>query len=63
MTFDGHVHDPIYCKMIIIAIFYMQSKDTNTQCVLWWKLKKVMVKKGVINPNFKSFMADIVQAN
>jgi hypothetical protein len=63
MTFDGHVHDPIYCKVMIIANFDMQFKDTDIQCVLWWKLKKVMVKKGVFNPNFKSFMADIVQAN
>jgi hypothetical protein len=47
MTFDGRVHDPIYCKVMIIAIFDMQSKDTDIQCVLWWKLKKVMAKKGV----------------
>jgi hypothetical protein len=27
------------------------------------KLNKVMLKKGVLNPNFKGFMVDIAQAN
>jgi hypothetical protein len=27
------------------------------------KLNKVMLKKGVPNPNFKGFMVDIPQAN
>jgi hypothetical protein len=27
------------------------------------KLNKVMLKKGVPNPNFKGFMVDIIQTN
>ncbi len=40
-----------------------QFEDTNVQCVFGWKLNKVMLKKGVPNPNFKGFMADNTQAN
>jgi hypothetical protein len=48
---------------MIIAIWDMQSEYTEAQCVLWWKLNKVMSMKGVSNRNFKGFMADNVQAN
>ncbi len=47
----------------MIAICDTQSEDTKVQCVLWCKLNKVMLKNGVINPNFKHFMATNVQAN
>jgi hypothetical protein len=30
---------------------------------MWRKLKKVMVKNGVPNPNFKGFIADDIWAN
>jgi hypothetical protein len=30
-----HVYDPIYCKVMIIEIYDMQSKDMDVQCVMW----------------------------
>ncbi len=63
MTFVCHVYDYFYCKVMIITICDMQFKDTKSQCVLWQNLNKVMVNNGVLNPNFKGFMADNTQAN
>jgi len=37
----------------------MQSKDIEVQSVMWRKLNKVIIKKGVPNPNF---MANGAQA-
>jgi len=58
-----HVYDPIYCKIMSIAIYNMQSKDIKAQCILWRKLNAIVLKKGVRNPNFKGFMVDNAQAN
>ncbi len=63
MTFAFHVYDLFYYKVMTIVICDMQFEDMVTQCVMWQKLNKAMVKNGVHNPNFKGFMADIVQAN
>lgn len=41
----------------------MQSKDTDVECAMWWKINKVMVKNGVAHLNFKGFMAENAQAN
>ncbi len=46
-----------------IAICDMQYEDIDIQCVPWCKLNKMMVKNGVLNPNFKDSMANIAQAN
>jgi hypothetical protein len=46
-----------------IVICDMQYEDIDIQCDTWCKLKKMMVKNGVLNPNFKDFMANIAQAN
>jgi hypothetical protein len=43
-----------YCKVMSIAIYDMQSKDIEAQCILWRKLNATILKKGVANPNFKS---------
>jgi hypothetical protein len=62
-TMAYHVHDHVYCKIMSIAICDMQLEDTEAQCILWKKLNAIVLKKGVRNPNFKGFMADITQAN
>jgi hypothetical protein len=36
----------------------MQSKSTKAQCVLWKKMKKVMLKHKLFNINLKEFMED-----
>jgi len=53
----------VYCKVTSIAIYDMQSKDIEAQCILWRKLNATILKKGVANPNFIGFMADNAQAN
>ncbi len=62
-TFTYHVYNLVYYKVMTIAIWDMQSEYTEVQCVLWWKLNKVMLMKGVSNRNFKGFMVDSAQAN
>jgi len=62
-TLAYHVIDLVYCKMMIITICDMQLKDMNTRCAMLQKLNKVMVKNGVLHPNFKGFMANGVQTN
>jgi hypothetical protein len=58
MTFAYYVYDSFYYKVTMIAICDMQFEDTKAQCVMWWKLNKVMAKNGVANLNFKGFMVD-----
>ncbi len=55
----SHMYDPIYYKMMTIVMCDMQSKDIEVQSEMWWKLNKVIAKKGVPNPNF---MANGAQA-
>ncbi len=62
-TFAFYVYDILYCKVMTIVICDMQFKVMEAQCITWQKLNKVMVKNGVHNPNFKGFMANIVQVN
>jgi hypothetical protein len=62
-TMACHVYDSVYCKVFTIAICNMQSEFVQAQCVMWTKLNCVMFKFGLINPNFKRFMADSAQAN
>ncbi len=57
-TMACHVYDLVYCKVMFIAICDMQSEDNETQCILWRKLNATIMKEGVVNPNFKGFMAD-----
>jgi hypothetical protein len=63
MTLTYHVYDPFYCKVMMIVICDMQFEDMKVQCIMWWKLNKVMVRNCVSNPNFRGFMVDITQAN
>ncbi len=58
MTLACHVYNLLYCKVMTITIYDMQLVDTKAQCVMWCKLNKVMLKKGVPNLNFKGSMAN-----
>ena len=58
-----HVYDPQYKKVMTIAICDMQSEDTEVQVHFWRSLNAVMSQHGVLNPNFKGFMADSAMAN
>lgn len=52
MTLTYHVYDPFYYKVMTIVICDMQFEDTKVQCIMWWKLNKVMVRNCV--PNLKT---------
>lgn len=62
-TMACHVYDTTYCKVMTIVVCDMQSEDTQSQCLLWNALNRVMAKHGVPATNFKGFMADNAQAN
>jgi len=62
-TMVCHVYDPIYCKVMIIMICDMWSKDVKTQCIMWSKLNTLVRKKRLGMPIFKGFMVDGAQAN
>jgi hypothetical protein len=63
MTMACHVYDLVYYKVMMIAIFDMQSRDTEVQCVLWKKFNAIVEKKWLGTLVFKGFMADGVQTN
>ncbi len=58
MTIAYHIYDPIYCKVMMIAICDMQSEDVEAQCMLWRKVNAIVEKKGMGTHVFKGFMAD-----
>jgi hypothetical protein len=58
-----HNYDSIYCKVMMITVCDMQSKDIKAQCILWKKLNVIIEKKGLGMPIVKGFMVDGVQAN
>jgi len=62
-TFTYYVYNPAYYKVMTIAIWDMQFEYREAQCLLWWKLNKVMSMKGFSNRNFKGFMVNSAQAN
>lgn len=62
-TFACHVYDSTYAKVMTIAICDMQSETKDAQSYLWRMLNEVMARHGVVNVNFKGFMADSAQAN
>jgi hypothetical protein len=62
-TMTCHVYDSTYCCVMTIASCDMQSEDSEAQIVFWKNLNVVMERNGVVNPNFKGFMADSAQAN
>jgi len=51
-----HIYDTIYYKVMIFVVCDMQSKDIETQCMVWKKLKVVVENKGMGTPIFKGFM-------
>jgi hypothetical protein len=55
-TVACHVYDTIYCKVMLIMVCDMQSKDIETQCMVWKRLNAVVEKKGMGTPMFKGFM-------
>ena len=63
-TFLGaHVYDPVYCKVMTIAVCDMMCKMAKAQDKMWWSMLLVLDQHGVKNVNFKGFMADSAQAN
>ena len=62
-TMACHVYDSTYCRVMTIASCDMQSEDCEAQIVFWRNLNLVMETNGVVEPNFKGFMADSAQAN
>ncbi len=58
-----HVYDLVYYKLLTIAICNMYCESKEVQCVMWTKLKQMMLGFGLANPNFKRFMADNAHAN
>jgi hypothetical protein len=57
-TMAYHVYDPTYYKGMTIVICDMQSKDTETQQIMWAKLNETMLKHRFPKLNFKGFMAN-----
>jgi hypothetical protein len=57
-TMVYHVYDPVYCKVLTIAVCDMQFEDTEAQQLMWTKLNEMMLKHGFAKPNFKGFMVD-----
>ena len=62
-TMACHVYDSTYCRVMTIASCDMQSEDCDAQIVFWKNLNAVMERNGVVDTNFKGFMADSAQAN
>lgn len=62
-TMACHVYDPVYQRVMTIAVCDMQSKDTESQQLMWEALIHVMASNGLPSPNFVGFMADSAQAN
>lgn len=63
MTMAYHVYDSIYYKIMMSAVYDMQSKDMETSYMLWKKFNSIVNKKGTGTLVFKGFMADSVQVN
>jgi hypothetical protein len=62
-TMACHVYDSTYCRVMTIASCDMQSEDFEAQIVFWKNLNAIMERNGVVESNFKGFMADNAQAN
>ena len=62
-TMACHVYNTEYKKVMTIAMYNMQSKDTEVQVQFWQTLNAIMHRHGVINPNFKGIMANSTMAN
>jgi 6-phosphofructokinase len=43
-TMAYHVYDPVYCKVMSIAICDMQLEDTEAQCIFWKKQNAIVLK-------------------
>jgi len=61
-TMGCHVYNFVYCKVIIITICDMQSKDIKAQKLMWKKLNETMLKHRLTKLN-EGFMVDNTQAN
>jgi len=54
----------IGCRRVMtIAVCNTQSEDREEQCIMWRSLNEVIRCNGMVNTNFKGFMADIAQVN
>ena len=62
-TMACHVYDSQYCRVMTVAVCYMQSEDCKAQCVMWRCLNEVMARYRLLIVNFKGFMADSAGAN
>ncbi len=63
MTMAYHIYDSVYCKVMTIVVYDMQSKDMEAHCIWWRKLNAIIFKKRLGMPIFKGFMANSAQAN
>jgi hypothetical protein len=57
-TMACYVYDPVYYEKLTITICDMQSKEIETQRLMWTKFNETMLKHEFPKPNFKGFMTD-----
>ena len=62
-TMACHIYDSTYQRVMTIAYCNFQSEDKDAQVIFWKNLNHVMARDGVLNLQFKGFMADSTQAN
>ena len=62
-SLGAHVYDPVYCKVMTIAVCNMMCEMAEAQEQMWRSMLLVLDQHGVKNVNFKGFMADSAQAN
>jgi hypothetical protein len=58
VTMAYQAYDLIYCKVMTIAIYDMQFKDTKAQCIVWRNLNIIVKKKRLGMPIFKGFLVN-----
>ena len=58
MSLGAHVYDPVYCKVMIIAVCDMMCEMAEAQEKIWRSMLLVLDQHGLKNVNFKGFMAD-----
>ena len=52
------MYDSKYYKVLRFACCDMQSEDDVAQMFIWENLNSIMSKNGMLNVNFKDFMAN-----
>ena len=62
-TLGSHVYDPEYCKVMTIAVCDMMCEMAEAQEQMWLSILALLKEHGLIDVNFKGFMADSAQVN